>query len=132
MFAVSNDANPLDGFSNQYVIPSAASGDLADFPKFGYNADYITFSANDFGDGDSQVTVINKADALAGIAGRRPVDAEFPVPCPGARPGSDGPAGRPDLVHRLSLPEPGRDQQRHPGDRAAKPLRQPQPSPTTT
>ena len=48
------------------MIPSAASGDLADFPKFGYNADDITLSANDFGDGHAQVTVINKADALAG------------------------------------------------------------------
>ena len=66
LFAVSNDSNPLDGFSNQYVIPSAAPGDLADFPKFGYNAEYITFSANDFGDAHAQVTVINKADALAG------------------------------------------------------------------
>lgn len=66
LFAVSNDANPLDGFSHQYVIPSAASGDLADFPKFGYNANFITFSANDFGDGHSEITVINKADAIAG------------------------------------------------------------------
>jgi len=66
LFAISNDANPLDGFSTQFVIPVAASGDLADFPKFGYNADYITFAANDFGSGDAKVTVLNKADALAG------------------------------------------------------------------
>ena len=66
LFAVSNDGNPLDGFSNQYLVPIAAPGDLADFPKFGYNADYITFSANDFGAGYSAVTVVNKAAALAG------------------------------------------------------------------
>ena len=42
LFAISNDANPLDGFSTQYVVPLASPGDLSDFPKFGYNADYIT------------------------------------------------------------------------------------------
>ena len=123
LFAVSNDANPLDGFSNQYVIPSAASGDLADFPKFGYNADYITFSANDFGSGDAKVTVINKADALAGTPGRRPVDAELRSSAPSFPPSIRRPSRRSDLVHRFSLPWPGLDQQRHAGDRAARPLR---------
>ena len=66
LFAISNDANPLDGFSTQYVVPMSSPGDLSDFPKFGYNADFITFSANDFGNGDAKVTVLNKADALAG------------------------------------------------------------------
>ena len=69
LLAISNDDNPLHGFSTQFVIPSAAPGGLADFPKFGYNADSITISANEFysASGQSVVTVVNKADALAGI-----------------------------------------------------------------
>ncbi len=69
LFAISKDANPLDGFSTQYVIPLAAPGDIADFPKFGYNNDDITLSANDYFNPNSsvlKVTVINKAKALAG------------------------------------------------------------------
>jgi hypothetical protein len=64
--AISNDANPLDGFTDQYLVPLAASGDLADFPKFGYNHDAIVFEANDFGDGHSVVTAVDKAQALSG------------------------------------------------------------------
>jgi protocatechuate 3,4-dioxygenase beta subunit/methionine-rich copper-binding protein CopC len=61
--AVSNDSNPLDGF-NAFDVPSAAGS--ADFPKFGYNADAIVIEANDFGDGHSVVTAVDKAQALAG------------------------------------------------------------------
>jgi protocatechuate 3,4-dioxygenase beta subunit len=64
--AISKDANPTDGFSNVYSVPLAASGDLADFPKFGYNADAIVIEANDFGDGHSVVTAVDKAQAIAG------------------------------------------------------------------
>ena len=42
------------------------SGDLADFAKFGYNADAIVIEGNDFGDGHSVVTAVDKAQALAG------------------------------------------------------------------
>ena len=69
LFAISNDDNPLHGFSKQFVIPSAQPTGFADFPKFGYNADYITFSANDYsiiGNTRSVVTVIDKADAIEG------------------------------------------------------------------
>ena len=63
---ISNDANPLDGFMPVYDVPLAAAGDLADFAKFGYNADAIVIEGNDFGDGHSVVTAVNKAQALAG------------------------------------------------------------------
>jgi methionine-rich copper-binding protein CopC len=66
LLAISNDANPLDGFSTVFDVPLAASGDLADFPKFGYNADAIVIEANDFGNGHSVVTAVDKAQALAG------------------------------------------------------------------
>ena len=64
--AISNDANPLDGFSNVYDVPVAASGDLNDFAKFGYNADAIVIEGNDFGDGHAVVTAVDKAQAIAG------------------------------------------------------------------
>jgi methionine-rich copper-binding protein CopC len=66
MLAISTDANPLDGFNHVYNVPVAASGDLADFPKLGYNADAIVIEANDFGDGHAVVTAVDKAQALAG------------------------------------------------------------------
>jgi hypothetical protein len=66
LLAISTDANPLDGFSNVYAVPLAASGDLADFAKFGYNADAIVIEANDFGDGHSVVTAVDKAQAIGG------------------------------------------------------------------
>ena len=47
-------------------MPLAASGDLADFAKFGYNADAIVIEGNDFGDGHSVVTAVDKAQAIAG------------------------------------------------------------------
>ena len=64
--AVSNDANPLDGFSTQFLVPVSAAGTVADFPKYGYNADAFVIEANEFGDGHSVVTVIDKAQLLAG------------------------------------------------------------------
>jgi methionine-rich copper-binding protein CopC/protocatechuate 3,4-dioxygenase beta subunit len=64
--AVSNDANPLDGFNHQFLVPLAASGTLADFPKYGYNADALVMEGNQFGDGHSVVTTIDKHDLLTG------------------------------------------------------------------
>jgi protocatechuate 3,4-dioxygenase beta subunit/methionine-rich copper-binding protein CopC len=66
MLAISTDANPLDGFSHVYNVPVAASGDLADFPKVGYNSEAIILEANDFGDGHAVVTAVDKAQAIAG------------------------------------------------------------------
>ncbi len=66
LLAISNTDNPLDGFDTQFVVPSTDPGHLADYAKFGFNYDSITISANDFGDGHSVVTVIDKSDALAG------------------------------------------------------------------
>jgi hypothetical protein len=66
LLAISADANPTHGFSHVYEVPLAASGDLADFAKFGYNADAIVIEGNDFGDGHSVVTAVDKAQAIAG------------------------------------------------------------------
>ena len=123
LFAISNDANPLDGFSTQYVVPLASPGDLSDFPKFGYNADYITLSANDFGDGNAKVTVLNKADALAGtlsyvqLTPSPQFRALVPAQQTTAQPG--------DPIWFIGAPylSPGPDKQYHPGDRATRPLR---------
>ena len=123
LFAISNDSNPLNGFSNQYVIPSASSGDLADFPKFGYNADYITFAANDFGSGQAKVTVINKADALAGSLVDVQLSPSFqfralvPAQDPTAKPGD------PIWFTGFAIPESGFDQQHHPRHQPGGPVR---------
>jgi hypothetical protein len=66
LLAISTDANPTDGFSHVYQVPLAASGDLADFAKFGYNSDAIVIEGNDFGDGHSVVSAVDKAQAIAG------------------------------------------------------------------
>jgi methionine-rich copper-binding protein CopC len=65
VLAISNDSNPLDGFSNIYSVPVA--GTSADFDKMGFNYDAIVLEANDFSTTtQATITVINKADALAG------------------------------------------------------------------
>jgi hypothetical protein len=66
LLAISNNADPTAGFANVYAVPVAASGDLADFAKVGYNADAIVIEANDFGDGHSVVTAVDKAQAIGG------------------------------------------------------------------
>jgi hypothetical protein len=69
LLAISTDANPTHGFSHVYQVPLAASGDLADFAKFGYNADGIVIEAQDFlGNSFIQtvVTTVDKAAALSG------------------------------------------------------------------
>jgi sugar lactone lactonase YvrE len=45
-FAVSNDANPMHGFSLQNFFNF---GGLIDFPKMGFNADAVVITGNDFG-----------------------------------------------------------------------------------
>ena len=69
--AVSNDANPTDGFSHVYEVPLAAPGDLPDFTKFGYNADAIVMEAQDFSSStgafiQTVVTTVDKAELIAG------------------------------------------------------------------
>jgi hypothetical protein len=64
LFAVSNDANPLDGFSLQDRI-EIGSNDLLDFDKFGYNADAIVAEANDFNaQGGNPVVIAIDKNAL--------------------------------------------------------------------
>src|SRR5262249_48460680 len=68
LFAVSNDANPLDGFSLQERI-HIGNGDLLDFDKMGYNADAIILESNDFksdGTVPVQFIAIDKAQLLSG------------------------------------------------------------------
>jgi hypothetical protein len=66
VLAISNDSNPLDGFSNIYSVP--VTGGSTDFDKMGFNFDAIVLEANDFSvsGAPAKITVINKADALAG------------------------------------------------------------------
>jgi len=97
--AVSNDANPLDGFSAVYEVPLAAPGDLPDFTKFGYNADAIVLEAQDFSSstGNFVQTVVTTVDKNALLSGtltyyQSVPPAEFraltPAQMHGAAPGS--------------------------------------------
>jgi sugar lactone lactonase YvrE len=47
LFAVSNDANPLHGFSEHLYQVGPGPGDLLDFDKIGYNADAVFLTATD-------------------------------------------------------------------------------------
>jgi len=69
--AVSNDANPTDGFSSVYEVPLAAPGDLPDFTKFGYNADALVMEAQDFSSttGSFLQTVVTSVDINALLSG---------------------------------------------------------------
>ena len=64
--AVSNSANPMDGFNTQFMVPVSAPVTTADFPKVGYNADAFVIEANEFGDGHAVVTTVDIAQLLAG------------------------------------------------------------------
>lgn len=74
MLSVSDDANPLGGWTNYRVTPIDASG-IVDFPKLGYDGRALYLTQNYFGGNlsfsDVTLAVLNKADALAG----RTVDA---------------------------------------------------------
>jgi hypothetical protein len=63
--AVSNDANPLDGF---LTYDLTAVGGFPDYNKLGYNKDAIFISFNDFGSngGFARIASINKAAILLG------------------------------------------------------------------
>ena len=92
----------LDGFSHVYDVPLAAAGDLADFAKFGYNADAIVIEANDFGDGHRSSTAVDKAQAIAGNLVYLPVTPpafNFRALIPAQMHGDD--PRRPDVVHGL-------------------------------
>jgi hypothetical protein len=68
LLAVSNDSNPLDGFTEMHRISITPAGDLADFPKIGFNADAVFLEANDFiggqTGGNPAVVTIAKASLL--------------------------------------------------------------------
>ena len=50
LLAVSNDANPLDGFLPTYNLDATAGG-FPDYQKTGFNKDAIFIDFNDFGSG---------------------------------------------------------------------------------
>jgi hypothetical protein len=64
-FAVSNDANPLDGFNLQHFFNF---GGLIDFPKMGFNADAVVITGNNFGASGTplQGISIDKSQLLQG------------------------------------------------------------------
>ena len=64
--AVSNDANPLDGFLPTFDL--TAVGGFPDYEKIGFNKDAIFISFNDFGSngGFARIASIDKAAALSG------------------------------------------------------------------
>jgi hypothetical protein len=66
--AISNDGNPLDGFTNKYDITAGTGGPITDYPKMGFNFDAIFISYNNFGSGGGNATVVSieKAPALTG------------------------------------------------------------------
>ena len=82
-------------------MPLAASGDLADFAKFGYNADAIVIEANDFGDGHSVVTAVDKAQAIAGTLVYYQSTPAFNFRALTPAQMHDAIARRPDVVHGL-------------------------------
>jgi hypothetical protein len=69
LFAVSNDANPLHGFTLQERI-HIGSTDFLDFPKMGFNHDAVVITANDsffgFFNQSLQVVAIDKNALLSG------------------------------------------------------------------
>ncbi len=48
LLAVSNDANPLDGFTEMHRIDTAENGTFADFPQLGWDADAVYVTTNQF------------------------------------------------------------------------------------
>jgi hypothetical protein len=97
LFAVSNDANPLHGFSLQRRIHIGPT-DFLDFPKMGFNHDAIVITAGDyflrFSYQSLQVVAIDKNALLSGtftdfISQRGPIHyrAEVPAWMHGSRAG---------------------------------------------
>jgi hypothetical protein len=66
LFAVSNDANPLHGFSEHRFQVGPEPGDFLDFEKIGYNADAVFLTAADDSSPDFApvVITIDKASLL--------------------------------------------------------------------
>ncbi len=66
LLAVSNTSDPLAGFTEMHQVAITPPGDLADFPKMGFNADAVVIAVNDFGsgNGDPRLTAIDKATLL--------------------------------------------------------------------
>lgn len=48
LLAVSNDANPLDGFTEMHRISTAENGTFGDFPQLGWDADAVYVTTNQF------------------------------------------------------------------------------------
>jgi hypothetical protein len=48
LLAVSNDANPLDGFTEMHRISTVENGTFGDFPQLGWDADAIYVTTNQF------------------------------------------------------------------------------------
>jgi len=48
LLAVSNDANPLDGFKEMHRISTAENGTFGDFPQLGWDADAVYVTTNQF------------------------------------------------------------------------------------
>ena len=48
LLAVSNDANPLDGFTEMHRISTVEKGTFGDFPQLGWDADAIYVTTNQF------------------------------------------------------------------------------------
>jgi hypothetical protein len=71
LFAVSKDANPLDGFSEHLFQVGPAPGDLLDFDKIGYNADAVFLTATDESTTPDHVHVVIAIDK-ASILGPSP------------------------------------------------------------
>jgi sugar lactone lactonase YvrE len=70
LFAVSNDSNPLDGFTEHRFNVGALGGTGLDFDKLGYNADGVFLTANDFNTAavTPVVVAIQKSTILRGAA----------------------------------------------------------------
>lgn len=75
LFAVSNDSNPNDGFSEMHAINMTEAGltnseVFADYPRIGWNADSYVFTFNMFGTGNTggydhvDILAIDKASAI--------------------------------------------------------------------
>jgi hypothetical protein len=48
LLAVSNDANPLDGFTEMHRIDTTENGTFSDFPQLGWDADGVYVTVNQF------------------------------------------------------------------------------------
>ncbi len=88
LLAVSNDANPLDGFTEMHRIDTTENGTFSDFPQLGWDADgayvtvnqfkfagfphhdafdharVLTFDTNSLTDGDNSTLTVSSVDRL--------------------------------------------------------------------